>query len=439
MDAGDVNYDDIWKVADRARNSHFSIGSDNRRDAEWEDDPLDEEEAEPDPVVVPMGDGTYHVCLGQKCRYVEQTSNSEKWLVCRLSGLVVAPSFESAHDSSWTGRSCGSADPDIASGALSSKAWRFKRDNFADSARAYTRAKQLAEDDNGFEEYSVSLSSSKKLYEAEHPKTTKRGAPCVSELDEEAISEHKRTKAMKRITSLSRRDVQVRLNLDASNVVKKLFSMSPTTLKPPDAADPRLENYTFVFSIGLKRYANRCVEENEQLSLSTIHDLSICASNYVRERRREANDRQNQSKKRMLSVNTRTTYLCGRLIVSIWNAVCNTAHFVENQPGDSFKPFAAGIMYAMKRGVRLKSWLIVVPCIDVLSNQLPTLRSSSGNAEARQLQASSHRGLCAVHRAIASIDTMTEEDKKPVIDKLRVASEIASSIETFVAQYATNA
>jgi hypothetical protein len=212
----------------------------------------------------------------------------------------------------------------------------------------------------------------------------------------------------------------------------------PATSTANDSNDPRLENYKFVFSIGLKRYANRCVQEKEQLSMSTIHDIAICAGNYVRERKREAKQKQDQSKTRMLVVNTRTTDLCGRLIVSIWNAVCNTSHFVENQPGDSFRPFAAGIMYAMKRGIRLKSGLVVVPCIDVLSNQLPTLRSSSGNAEARQLQSSSHRGLCAVHRAIASIDTMTEEDQAPVIEKLRVASQISAGIEKFVAQYMRN-
>jgi len=99
----------------------------------------------------------------------------------------------------------------------------------------------------------------------------------------------------------------------------------------------------------------------------------------------------------------------------------------------------AGIMYAMKRGIRLKSGLVVVPSIDVLSAQLPTLRSSSGNSEARQLQASSHRGLCAVHRAIASIETMVYADREPVIEKLQIAAEISSSLEKFVSQYMSNA
>lgn len=430
--AGTVNAEDIWKIMDRARRpSHFRSGS------EWEDEVIDEEEVQdPSAVVVSMGKGQFHVCYGQACVHAEQSVENEKYVVCRISGRVIASSFESAHDSSWTGRSCSSADPDMASGAVPSKAWRFKRDAFADSARAYNRAKQLTREDVDFEEYNVSLSTTKEMAVVDDSKTAKRGAPCVSEINEEAVNEHRRAKAMRRITSLSRREVQSRLNCDAATVVKKLFSALPATSKPEhESKDPRLENYTFVFSIGLQRYAKRCADENEQLMLSTIHDIAICASNYVRERKREAKDKHNQSKTRMLVVNTRTTDLCGRLIVSIWNAVCNTSHFVENQPGDSFRPFAAGIMYAMKRGIRLKSGLVVVPCIDALSNQLPTLRSSSGNAEARQLQASSHRGLCAVHRAIASIDSMPEEDRVPVIEKLQVASLISVSLEKFVAQY----
>ena len=440
MDADTFDVETMWKIMDRTLHpSHFDSVGDEEDD--WEDDDavMDEEEeggAACQSVVVPMGNGQFHVCLGQKCIHAEQSTGHEKYLVCGISGRVIASSFESAHDSTWTGRSCGSADPDMASGAIPSKAWRFKRDAFADSARAYNRAKELTEKDVDFEEYNVSLSTTaKELSTTEDLKPPKRGAPCVSEIDEAAATVNKRAKAMKRITSLSRREVQARLNCDAATVVKKLFSVAPAASKSDDSNDPRLENYKFVFSIGLTRYANRCVDDNEQLTLSKIHDIAICASNYVKERKREAAGRQNESKTRMLVANTRVNDLCGRLIVSIWNAVCNTSHFVENQPGDSFRPFAAGIMYAMKRGIRLKSGLVVVPCIDALSNQLPTLRSSSGNFEARQLQASSHRGLCAIHRAIASIDSMPEDDRAPVIEKLRVASQISSSIEKFVSIY----
>ena len=272
--------------------------------------------------------------------------------------------------------------------------------------------------------------------------TAKRGAPCVCEIDEAAVSEHKRAKAKRRITSLNRRDVQTRLINDSMSIVQKLFSAPPTATSATagaasvDAvADPRLENYTFVFTVGLKRYVARCVSEGEQVSLSEIHDVAVCASNFVRERRKEAKQRQNSSRLRMLAVNTQTAELCARLIVSVWNAVCNTLHFVESQTGDSFRPFAAGICYALKRGVRLKNGLAVVPRLEMLSDQLPTLRSSSGNAETRQLQASSHRGLCNVHRAIASIDGMADDDKRPVLEKLRVAAQISAGLEQFVSNF----
>jgi len=333
-------YEDIWKMMERSLSPSSCAATVIDGDSDGGDD--NEQSLDPH-VVVPMGNGKFHVCLGHKCIHAEQTLDNEKYLVCRISGRVIASSFESAHDSSWTGRSCGSADPDMASGAVNYKAWRFKRDAFADSARAYNRAKQLSEKDVDFEEYNISQSVTKEMSNADDSKTAKRGAPCVSEIDEDAVNENKRVKAMKRITSLSRREVQTRLNCDASTVVKKLFSVMPATSKTEDSNDPRLESYKFVFSIGLKRYAARCIDENEQLDLSTMHDIAICSRNYVIEKRRDAKKRQYKSKTRMIVVNTTTTELCGRLIVSIWNAVCATTHFVENQPGDSFRPFAAGV------------------------------------------------------------------------------------------------
>jgi len=404
---------------------------------ETQTDSETDEDAHPTdtPLVVDMGNGRFHVC-GPTCPHVCQSTDNERNLVCQLSGRVVSNSIECSQDSSWTGRSCGSADPDMASGSFSTRVWRQKRDAFAESARAYNNARQFtAECDAPYDQHSYQEAIEPNPDSSSKFTGQKRGALCISDVDETAISELRKAKSDKRIASLSRREVQARLCNDAFSVVKKLFTSTVGADSKKFENDPRLENYTFVMNVGLKKYVQSCIADNKQVSLSEMHDIAICASNFVRDRRKDGRAHQANMKARMLVANTRTVDLCARLIVSIWNAVCNTSHFVDKQTGDSFRPFAAGILYAMKRGLRLKSNLVVVPQMNVLSDQLPTLKSSSSNSEARQLQASSHRGLCVVHRAIASIETMNDSDKGPVIEKLKLASSICTSLELFAHKF----
>ena len=429
--------------------------------AEEEEDETEGSAVDPDQastVVVQLENGKFHVCCGAQCPFAEHSEDSEKNLVCTLSGRVIGASIESAHDSSWTGRSCGSADPDMASGAVPSRAWRNKRDAFTESARAYNKAKQMADDDADFSAYATSYAASKSdaaaaaaaakqaaAEESAKSAATKRGAPCVSHVDQATAAEHKRAKALKRITSLGRRDVQARLIGDAMFVVQKLFSAPPVPAASSGDAvaaaaaeavqqDPRLENFHFVFAVNLKRYIARCSEDKEPVTLSSLHDVAVASGNFVRERRAESKKRQSQSRMRILCVCTRTSELLSRLIVSIWNALVQTSHFLDSQPGDSFRPFASGILYGLKRGIKLKTGLVVVPIIPELSDQLPTLRSSAGIQDVRQLQASSHKGLCSIHRSISSIDSMTSEERAPVEEKLKIAAQISAGLVEFVRQ-----
>ena len=102
-DGSEVDVNALWHAMDSALSSEYAH-------AGWE-----EEEGA---VVMPLNGGTFHVCVGAKCPYAERCEQHEKHLVCSLSGRVIASAVESAHDASWTGRSCGSADPDMTSGAV---------------------------------------------------------------------------------------------------------------------------------------------------------------------------------------------------------------------------------------------------------------------------------------------------------------------------------
>ena len=103
-----------------------------------------------------------------------------------------------------------------------------------------------------------------------------------------------------------------------------------------------------------------------------------------------------------------------QLIVSLWRARCLTKHFQSAKKGsDSFRPFAAGILYSLKRGLYLTDGTCVVPVLEELSAHLPALRSASSTPAAKQLQSSSHRGICSIQRALASITEMNAGGRPP--------------------------
>ena len=74
----------------------------------------------------------------------------------------------------------------------------------------------------------------------------------------------------------------------------------------------------------------------------------------------------------------------------------------------------------------------VVPQIPQISDQLPTLRTSASNHSARQLQSSSHRGMCAIHRAIASIQELDSDEQQVVIQQFKSAARVGFQLLEYV-------
>jgi hypothetical protein len=412
------------------RASEFEFDADANGDAEAN-------EGEESATVCRLDDGSYHVCAGMSCPFMEQSEDSGRHYLCGKSGLYVGSHIDSKHDASWTGRSCGSADPDMASGAVKIRTWKTKRDIFNDSVRAYDRSSKISIDEHAYmppKQYD----SSGNVIESEKGGTddgqpSKRGAPCICDIDEKAVAEHKLNKANKRANVVHNADVRARLLAEAAHVARKLLAtlegVHAASAQPPAAHDPKYENYDFVLQVGIRRHISRCKEMNEQVKLSTIHDICITSNAFVKQRRRDAAKRERAIKARVIATDGRTIDLCATLVVAMWSAVCLTPHFMKQISGDSFKPFAAGIMYALKRGVWLPSGVMIIPQLEDLSDQLPVLRSTVASATAKQLQASSHKGLCAIHKAISSIDRMSDPEKLAVGDRLSVASTIAHDLK----------
>jgi len=430
----------------------FEIG-----DGDWHIEEEEEEENEDDDgtKVVLLANGSWHVCLGMLCPHVRQSTDGDRCFICKLSARVVGSAMEISADSSWTGRSCTSADPDMQSSACGAS-WRFKRSAFSASVAAYNLARSLSSKTNGgeyvlssFDSYNSGATAGTSVEDVSAAPSIKRGAPCVVDVDDSVVQVQKRKKAIKRIESLKQRNVQSRLLADASAVVLRLFSVtsshsSATSASKTDHSisggaatllDPRLENYDFVLTMALKRYASRCQESCVKPTMSGIHDVCIAANQFVKKRQKAAKERTaptlNQSDRR-IAINGKTIELCAKLILNLWSAMCTTPYFVDHQTGDSFRPFAAGVIFAFKRGLRLPNNMILIPAIPQISNQLPTLRSSIATAGARQLQQASHRGLCAIQRGLASIDTMSDADQQLALTQLHIVTSTATRLANFV-------
>ena len=78
--------------------------------------------------------------------------------------------------------------------------------------------------------------------------------------------------------------------------------------------------------------------------------------------------KQRKASKACLSGQVRN--LLAQLIVSLWRAACLTKHFKTARKGnDSFHPFAAGILYQLKRGLYLADGTCIVPVLEELAEK----------------------------------------------------------------------
>ena len=412
--------------------------------------------------VIQLTDGTFHVCKGRACPHVTLTFNAtEKEYVCGLSGQIVAQTLETSNSLSWSGRSVGSSDPDALNAGCLQGGWKTKRDAFAVSANAWSRANEIEIDDVEEDSSIYQAPSSSK-----DAKAVKRGAPCVTLVTESKLEIERNQKSLKRVASLANQATLDRLRKDASSVVSKLLSLpieenKPETLQKQRAKeisenstpvaheaasldDPRLQNYDFVFLVGLRRYLAKCNQSRCLPCLDTVHNVAIAASNFTRARKRAAKRKRESTVDKhalkKLATNGQTIELCAALVCALWLAVSSTTPFKQSQLGDSFRPFAAGVLYCFRNGVSMPDCkdsgntedFELIPKIDLIANQLPTLRTSSGNHTARQLQSASHKGVSAIHRALASVPELEISERREVMTKFKHAARIGFKLLEYV-------
>ena len=258
------------------------------------------------------------------------------------------------------------------------------------SSAAYNTAEQLGEDEGlawvggGKEKPCVQVA--------------KRGARCVDDPGEET-PQTKRPRGARRGTS--ERDQFVALQQDAQATLCKLVNFDKRYAgKGGKPRDPRLQNRMLLFQSALKKYTKECLASGTVPDLDTVHNIALAAANVAAaENRRIAQD----EGKRALLLRVHMREMVTSLASSLWTASLSTPYMDGSKRGaDSFRPFVCGVLYALKRGVNLPGGGVVVPACPQLAAALPALRSTAQNSVAKALHASSHRGLCTLHRSISS-------------------------------------
>lgn len=385
--------------------------------------------------------GDVHVCFGTNCPHV--TLDRYKHWVCMASGNVVGVECARDQDPSWTGRSMGSVNPDDTAGTPLG-GWVKKRDMYAASVAAYRFAHEISDAE-------IAPKPPMKSTMATAPAAAKRGALCV---DEEAVEPLPKRSRSSRKDHWTRETIE-KLSNEAIGVIDKLFIANvnsrtvevAATSVAPSPLDARMQSTEFVLPLALRSYVDACVRGQQELNLDTFTTVLIHANEYVRSQRALAAEQAKVKAREVAARATKATKaskacfsgqvrnLLAQLIVSLWRVTCLTKHFkVAKKGNDSFRPFVAGILYQLKRGVYLADGTCVVPVLDELSHHLPALRSANSSTAAKQLQSSSHRGICLMQRSIASLKDMSEADAAPALTLLRDAARQGAFLREMVSR-----
>jgi len=388
-------------------------------------------------TVVRLPCGDFHVCGGTHgCKFA--TEDKESYLVCPYSGAIVGHTAVRSDDAEWTGKSGRSANPDDVGGLPIGGAWRARRDMFQASVQAHMNAKAFKDEENVMPVY---VETDKERRTREERQSAKRGALCVDQEPDERVPKRHRTskKHIRDSDSLFQK-----LSEEASTVIERLLSTQrqanasaseKTSVgdAPVAQPDPRLQNIDFVTKVALRRYVNECKLKGETANLVAMHDVVVAAHQFVKEQREAAIERRKHEARCSHRFTSEVKQAASRLIVGLWRASCLTVHMAQSKRGaDSFRPFASGVLYGLKRGVRLPDGTTVVPELPELASHLPTLRSTDATSQAKQLHASSHRGLCSLHRSVASMSSVNREEIESALRAFADCSTLARELVAHV-------
>ena len=344
-----------------------------------------------------LPDGDVHVCRGSQCPFLEL--NADKCYVCTLTGLCFGT--QTVREDFSTGRQVGSSNPDDHAGEPVGGQWKPKKDMHAMSSAAYNAADSLGEQTGSPSDKQVQGVDTPVLLKGSPGKTSKRGARCVDEPDAQVSAAPKRMRNGRK--NATDREQFRSMQEDAETALCKLVNYDKRSDgKVTKPRDPRLQDKNALFQAAIKKYTKECLASGTVPTLDAIHNIALAAANVAAEEKRKAAA---ENGKQALLLKVRMREQVTSLAVCLWQASCQTPYMEGARRGaDSFRPFVCGVLYALKRGVNLPDGTVVVPQCEQLASALPALRSTAANSQAKALHASSHRGLCTLHRSISSCD-----------------------------------
>lgn len=410
---------DLWAEAEAARHcddtvcqlaSSDDVHSDD--EDEWGNNILQQRADLAAATMVRLPDGDIHICEYGCVHAVMQQADGD--LVCPYSGLVRGHLCNERTDYS-TGRSTWSADPDMQGGGPVGGTWRKKVDKVAASKAAHCIASQF--DDYAMPTVKEELPPSKPA--------AKRGALCVDE-EQRAEQTSKRARNSKKECETS--DQMHNLVTEAAGVFTKLMSVKTAKLSgssaPKNVIDRRLLNTEALFEAALRKYMKETIARGGRPSMDDVHNISLAVEAVVTEEKRKVEESTAHRAGKFGSIRFRE--LISRLAVSLWLGACKTPYMDQaRRGGDSFRPFCVGVYYSFKRGLTLSDGTVLVPACPGFADALPTQRDVANNPTAKSLHASSHRGLCSIHRCIASVDIKKQHEV--FFSALRLSHEFAGS------------
>ena len=355
-------------------------------------------------------DGDFHVC-GPRCKHLYL--NEDRCYVCGISGFVFGRL--SLREDYSTGRQAGSSDPDAHAGEPVGGQWKVRANMKSLSNQAYNAA------ENVDEAACETVNKRKEVKQA-----VKRGARCVDEVQSEAP---KRPRTSRCVPNGSRQQLKA-LADEAEHTLARLINfdkkIDPKSKTATVVKDSRLLDPAAIFQAGIKKYIKECVTNGVAPALDAIHNIGITAQNIAAEERRK---QQISERHAALIMRVQIRQQVTALAVALWQACCGTSYMINNRRGaDSFRPFVCGMLYALKRGVELPDGTPVVPCSPTLAEALPALRATAANSMAKALHASSHRGLCTLHRCISSCTSNAKATRELFNDAARLSQQINNTV-----------
>lgn len=356
--------------------------------------------------VVRLPDGDIHVC-GCDCEY-GIFNPKEGNVVCQYTGVEVGRRCAERTDCS-TGRSTWSVDPDVNCGGPMGGVWRKKRDMKKESNHAFISASTM--DDTEMPR-AVHASKAARL-------PSKRGALCV---DEEAPLDTgpKRQRVSKK--DVDSHATRIVLMEEATATFSKLLGSSSFVSKASArVVDPRLLNRELLFTAALKKYLKTTLSSGGAPSLDDVHNIALAVDAVITAEKRKMVDAAACGRGgRIASISFRQR--AAALAVALWTGACKTTYLSKARRGaDSFKPFCAGVFYAMKRGLTLPDGTVLVPKCAEFADALPAARAAATDQVSKSLHAASHRGLCTIHRAIAATAHDAQSAKQLFAEAVRAA------------------